>query len=221
LDKRAVVLLSGGIDSLTALAVAKSEGYQCYALSFDYAQRHAVEIDYARCSADSVGVVEHRVVNLGIGAWGGSALTDMDLSVPSRPVDLPSTYVPARNMIFLSVALAWAEVVDAPVIFFGANKQDFTNYPDCRPAFFSAFTDVANLATRFGDQGCEFVIETPLIDCNKADIIRLGLQLGVDYSQAWSCYNPLNGRPCGECDACRLRRQGFAEAGVQDPQLDS
>jgi 7-cyano-7-deazaguanine synthase len=216
---RAVVLFSGGIDSATTLAIAQSRGYSCYALSFDYSQRHSIELELARKFIQSSHVSEHRVVKLDIAGWGGSALTDASMDVPTAPGNMPSTYVPARNMIFLSTALAWAEVLSANVIFFGANKQDFANYPDCRPDFFSSFEKTASLATRIGDGGQKIVVETPLIQSDKSEIIGLGLDLNVNYALTWSCYNPQGEDPCLSCDACMMRQQGFAGLNIADPLL--
>jgi 7-cyano-7-deazaguanine synthase len=211
----AVVLFSGGVDSTTLLAWALSQGYRCYALSFYYNQRHKKELDAARVIAQSLLVEEHRVIHLGISDWGGSALTDPDIVVPKEKVAQPSTYVPARNMIFLSAALGWAEVVGAKTIFFGSNKDDYENYPDCRPAFFSAFSATANVATR----GDGYLVKAPFVEFNKSEIIRMGDKLGVDFGLTWSCYNPQGVEPCRLCDACRLRKQSFVEAGVLDPLL--
>jgi 7-cyano-7-deazaguanine synthase len=220
----AVVLLSGGLDSATALAVARRDGFRCHALTIAYGQRHALEIDAARRVADSLGVSDHRIMQLDLRAFGGSALT-ADLPVPTgrsqeeMASGIPITYVPARNTIFLSLALAWAEVLGAFDLFIGVNAIDYSGYPDCRPEFVRAFERLANLATRAGVEGKgTFRIHTPLIDRSKADIIRLGGSLGVDYSLTLSCYNPgPEGAACGECDSCRLRRAGFEAAGVPDP----
>jgi 7-cyano-7-deazaguanine synthase len=217
--KKAVVLTSGGLDSTTLLAIAKSEGYHCYTLSFDYGQRHRAELVAAkRCSAD-LGAAEHKVVGLDLRAIGGSALTDDAIDVPEQESEgIPVTYVPARNTVFLSIALGWAEVLDARDIFIGVNAVDYSGYPDCRPAFVEAFERVANLATKSGVEGRELHIRTPLIDLSKAEIIRRGLELGVDYSLTVSCYQADEaGRACGKCDSCRLRRAGFQAAGVPDP----
>lgn len=218
---RAIVLLSGGLDSTTTLAWAHGEGYSCYALSIDYGQRHAVELTAARRAAAVWGVVRHQVVPLDMRWVGGSALTDSGIEVPSRPSDgIPVTYVPARNTIFLALALGWAEVLGAHDIFIGANAVDYSGYPDCRPAFLSSFEATANLATKAGIEGHSFRIRAPLIAMSKAEIIRTGLRLGVDYAGTVSCYSPdAEGRPCGQCDSCRLRAKGFADAGVTDPAL--
>ncbi len=222
--RRAVVLLSGGLDSATALAVARAEGYRCHALSFDYGQRHAREIESARRVAASLGVEAHLTLRLDLRAIGGSALT-ADIAVPkSRSAEaigagIPVTYVPARNTIFLSHALAWAEVLGAQDIFIGVNVLDASGYPDCRPEYVEAFERLANLATQAGVEGkSRFRIHTPLITLTKAGIIRRGTDLGVDFSLTWSCYAPeADDRACGQCDACLLRKKGFAEAGLPDP----
>ena len=217
--KKAVVLVSGGLDSATTLAIARSEGYDCYALSFDYGQRHRVELTAAAEVARTLGAVEHRVMPLDLRLFGGSALTDDSIDVPETPGEgIPVTYVPARNTVFLSLALAWAEVLEAYDIFIGVNAVDYSGYPDCRPEFIAAFEQVANLATKAGVEGHRFQIHTPLIDLSKAQIIAAGVQKGVDYGKTLSCYNPdPAGRACGVCDSCRLRAAGFAEAGVPDP----
>lgn len=219
MTRRAVVLLSGGLDSATALAVARSQGYACHALSVDYGQRHASELEAARAVASQLGAVEHRVVHLDMGQFGGSALTDPGLAVPTTPTTgIPVTYVPARNTVMLSLALGWAEVLEADAIFLGVNAVDYSGYPDCRPEFIEAFARVANLATRRGVEGHPITIEAPLIDLTKAEIIQLGSRLGVDYALTVSCYQADGrGRACGVCDSCRFRRQGFREAGVPDP----
>ena len=220
---RAVVLLSGGLDSTTALAVARSEGFELYALSVDYGQRHRVELERAAAVAKAMGVVEHRTVTLDLRQIGGSALT-ADIAVPKdrSPDDMghgvPVTYVPARNTILLGVALGFAEVVGAFDIFIGANVLDYSGYPDCRPEFLSAFESLANLATKAGVEGGRFRVHSPLLKMTKAEIIREGVTLGVDYAMTLSCYDPdPRGRACGTCDSCQLRRKGFAEAGVPDP----
>ncbi len=223
---KAVCLLSGGVDSATALAVARRDGFETYALSFDYSQRHHVELEAASRVAAQLGVKDHKILKIDLRAFGGSALT-ADLAVPkSRRRDemetgIPITYVPARNTVFLSLALAWAEVLGAYDIFIGVNAVDYSGYPDCRPDFISAFEQVANLATRAGlehpgrPEG--FRIHTPLIKLTKAGIIRLGLELGVDFSLSHSCYDPVETKACGLCDSCLIRRSGFAEAGLEDP----
>jgi len=217
--KKAIVLLSGGLDSATCLAMAKDQGYECYALSFDYGQRHHAELAAAQRVAQSFGVVAHKVVQLGLREIGGSALTDQTIDVPTTPSEgIPVTYVPARNTVFLSLALGWAEVLGAFDIFIGVNAVDYSGYPDCRPEFIEAFEKVANLATKAGVEGGRFHIHTPLIDLSKADIVRQGTVLGVDYSQTVSCYAAdEEGYACGECDSCRLRAAGFAAAGLVDP----
>ncbi len=225
-SKRAVVLLSGGLDSATVLAVAKNEGYEPYALSFSYGQRHAWELQAAKRVAASIGVVEHRTVDFDLRAFGGSALTS-DIAVPKGRTTqemtgaIPVTYVPARNTIFLSFALAWAEVLGASDIFLGVNALDYSGYPDCRPEYIAAFEAMANLATRAGVEGRQAIkIHTPLIALSKAEIIRLGCGLGVDYSLTSSCYDPSpSGVPCGQCDSCLLRQKGFRENGIEDPLL--
>jgi len=219
MSTRAVVLLSGGLDSATALAIARAEGFTLYAMSFRYGQRHSAELDAARAVAQQQQVAEHRVVNIDLSAFGGSALTDPDIDVPEEPGEgIPVTYVPARNTIFLSYALAWAEVLEADAIFIGVNAVDYSGYPDCRPEFIRAFEIMANLATKRAVEGHGINIRTPLIDWPKADIIERGTALGVDYGLTLSCYQPdAEGRACGTCDSCRLRAQGFADAGVPDP----
>jgi 7-cyano-7-deazaguanine synthase len=218
-ERNAVVLLSGGLDSATALAIARDEGYACYALSMDYGQRHNAELAAARRVARQAGVTEHKVIRLDLSAFGGSALTDSTIAVPEQPsTDIPVTYVPARNTIFLSVALGWAEVLGARDIFIGVNAVDYSGYPDCRPEYIAAFERLSRLATRAGVEGAEFHIRAPLIEMSKAGIIRTGTALGVDYAQTVSCYSAdAAGRACGRCDACRLRAAGFADAGVPDP----
>jgi 7-cyano-7-deazaguanine synthase len=218
--ERAVVLLSGGLDSATTLAIARERGYACYALSLDYGQRHRAELDAAAQVSRALGAVEHRTLRIDLGGIGGSALTDASIAVPESPqVGIPVTYVPARNTVMLSFALGWAEVLSAPRIFIGVNAVDYSGYPDCRPAFVAAFERVANLATKAAVEGTlKFEIATPLIDLTKAQIIRRGLELGVDFSLTVSCYQAdCAGRACGRCDACRLRRDGFKAAGVPDP----
>jgi 7-cyano-7-deazaguanine synthase len=221
----AVVLLSGGLDSATVLAVARSQGYACHALSFDYGQRHRHELEAAARVSKSLGAVEHRVCQLDLRVFCRSALTS-EIEVPKDRAEsemstgIPITYVPARNTIFLSVALGWAEVLGAHDLFLGVNAVDYSGYPDCRPEFISAFEQLANLATKAGVEGTRFQIHTPLIQLTKAQIIELGNQLGVDYGQTHSCYDPSpEGVPCGHCDSCQLRAKGFAEAGLSDPAL--
>ena len=218
--RRAVVLVSGGLDSATCLAIARAEGYACHALSFAYGQRHTVEVGAAARVAAALGAIEHRVMHIDLASFGGSALTDPAIPVPESPVSgIPVTYVPARNTVFLSYALAWSEVLGAHDIFIGVNAVDYSGYPDCRPEYIAAFERMANLATRAGVEGLvPLFIRTPLIQLSKADIIRQGRVLGVDYSLTVSCYQPdQEGRACGRCDACRIRRSGFAEAELPDP----
>lgn len=217
----AVVLLSGGLDSTTCLAMAKAAGFACYALSFRYGQRSAQEIVFAERIARANGVMEHKVIDLDLSQIGGSALTDHRIAVPESPTSgIPVTYVPARNTVFLSIALGWAEVVGADAIYTGVNAVDYSGYPDCRPEYIAAFEKMANLATRAGVEGHRLRIETPLIQLSKAQIIQAGLTLGVDYSLTVSCYQANDaGQACGRCDACRLRRQGFTDAGITDPTL--
>lgn len=217
--RRAVVLISGGLDSATALAIARSEGYACYGLSFDYGQRHRVELVRARQVAEHLGVQEHKVIALDLRQFGGSALTDDAIAVPGHPSEgIPVTYVPARNTIFLSLALGWAEVLGATDLFIGVNAVDYSGYPDCRPAFVEAFETLANLATRAGVEGARFQVHAPLIHMTKAEIINTGSRLGVDYSKTLSCYDPdAEGSACGVCDSCRLRAAGFQAAGIPDP----
>ena len=229
---KAVVLLSGGIDSTTTLAIARDNGFICFALSFDYNQRHRFELEAAANVAKAFGVSDHRVVNIDLRAFGGSALTDdidvpKDRPLPSPPTplpegegseDIPITYVPARNTIFLSFALAYAEVLSATDIFIGVNAIDYSGYPDCRPQYIKAFETMSNLATKMGVEGQRITIHTPLIDLTKAQIIKRGIDLGVDYSLTFSCYDPqTDDRPCGHCDSCLLRTEGFRQAGVADP----
>jgi 7-cyano-7-deazaguanine synthase len=216
----AVVLVSGGLDSATCLAIARAEGYDCYALSFAYGQRHEAELASAARIARALGACEHRVMRIDLAMFGGSALTDTGIAVPEAPTaDIPVTYVPARNTVFLSLALAWSEVLGAHDIFIGVNAVDYSGYPDCRPAFVEAFERMANLATRAGIEDAQpLAIRAPLIALSKSDIIRRGLALGVDYALTVSCYQAdAQGRACGRCDSCRLRREGFAAAGVPDP----
>lgn len=220
---RAVVLVSGGLDSATTLAIAKSEGYQCFALSFNYGQRHLSELKAAERVARAMGIAEHKTIQLGLGDIGGSALTEAGIDVPIggvKPDTIPVTYVPARNTVFLSLALGWAEVLGAQDIFIGVNAVDYSGYPDCRPAFIAQFEKLANLATKAGVEGAQWHIHTPLIDLSKADIIRRGAELGVDYAQTVSCYDAdIKGRACGVCDSCRLRAEGFASCNVPDPTI--
>jgi len=217
--KRAVVLLSGGLDSSTCLAIARDQGYEVLALSFDYGQRSSSELQAARSFAALSGVLQHHVISLGIGALGGSALTDHALAVPEiESSGVPVTYVPARNTIFLSYALALAEVAEAQAIFIGVNARDYSGYPDCRPEFIKAFEAMANLATKAAIEGRPIAIEVPLIAMSKAEIIRAGVALGVDYALTVSCYQAdAQGRACGRCDSCRFRQKGFLEAGIADP----
>ncbi len=218
-DKRAVVLLSGGLDSATVLAIARDQGYRCHALSMAYGQRHAAELAAAARVAHALRAEEHKVVSIGLDSIGGSALTDSAIDVPETMGEgIPVTYVPARNTVFLSLALGWAEVLGAHDIFIGVNAVDYSGYPDCRPRFIAAFEKLANLATKEGVEGRPFHIHTPLIDLTKAEIIRRGTALGVDYGLTVSCYQANGaGEACGVCDSCRLRAKGFAEAGVPDP----
>jgi 7-cyano-7-deazaguanine synthase len=221
--KRAVVLLSGGLDSSTAVAICRNEGYEIYALSFRYGQRHEREVAAAKKIAIALGVREHRVAEIDLRIFGGSALTDT-IDVPKNRAEseiasgVPVTYVPARNTIFLSYALAWAEVLGASDIFIGVNALDYSGYPDCRPEFITAFENLANLATKSGVEGQRFRIHAPLISLSKAEIIRRGTELGIDFSLTHSCYDPTtDGRACGRCDSCQIRLKGFREAGLQDP----
>lgn len=219
-NPRAVVLLSGGLDSATTLAIARAEGFDCYCLSLDYGQRHRAELDAAARVAKALGACEHRILHLALGGFGGSALTDNAIAVPVDGVQpgIPVTYVPARNTIMLSLALAWAEVLCSRDLFVGVNAVDYSGYPDCRPDYIAAFENMANLATKAGVEGATLTIHAPLIDLSKAEIIRRGNALKVDYSMTVSCYQAdAEGRACGVCDSCRLRRQGFADAGVTDP----
>lgn len=216
----AVVLLSGGLDSATCLAVARADGFRCHALSFDYGQRHAAELSAAARVAMVLGAVGHRVMRIDLAAFGGSALTDPQLVVPEAPTaGIPITYVPARNTVFLALALAWSEVLGAQDIYIGVNAVDYSGYPDCRPGFIAAFEAMANVATRAGVEGtARLRVRAPLIDSSKAEIIRRGTALGVDYSLTVSCYQADDsGAACGRCDACRLRRAGFEAAGIVDP----
>jgi len=221
---RAVVLLSGGLDSYTAAAVAKRDGFELYALSINYGQRHVQELDAARAVAASLGVTQRLELDLDLTRIGGSALTSSQIDVPKdQPIDpavIPNTYVPARNTIFLSLAMGWAEVLGAADIYIGVNALDYSGYPDCRPEFIAAFEQMARLATKAGVEGQALKIHTPLIDLSKGGIIRLGLSLGLDYGLTHSCYDPRpDGRPCGHCDSCRLRAAGFEEVGAIDPLI--
>lgn len=220
--KKAVVLLSGGLDSATAMAIARSKGFTIFALSFDYHQRHAVELESARNVAKSLGAARHLVISFDMSQIGGSALTSMNIDVPKDSSDticIPITYVPARNTIFLSFALGWAETLGADDIFIGANAVDYSGYPDCRPEYLRAFERMANLATKASVEGrSRFLIHAPLLSMTKAEIIKKGVELGVDYGLTWSCYDPQSdGTPCGKCDSCSFRKKGFQEAGVIDP----
>lgn len=219
-SKHAVVLVSGGLDSATVLAIARAEGYLCHALSFDYGQRHRAELQAADRVATALGAMEHRTMRIDFAGIGGSALTDNNIAVPEvAQAGIPVTYVPARNTVFLSLALGWAEVLNSADIFIGVNAVDYSGYPDCRPAFIRAFEQLANLATKAGVEGSsQFKVRAPLIDLTKAQIIQRGLQLGVDFSQTVSCYQAdSEGRACGRCESCRLRREGFQAAGMVDP----
>jgi len=217
--KRAVILLSGGLDSVTVLAIAKEQGFECYTLSFNYGQRHDVELIAAEKLSKQMGAKEHKVIPIDLRAIGGSALTDDAIDVPDHLEDgIPVTYVPARNTVFLSISLGWAEVLSAEAIFLGVNAVDYSGYPDCRPEFINAFEKLANLATKAGVEGQKLTVHTPLISMTKSEIIKQGIQLGIDYSQTVSCYQADNeGRACGHCDSCHFRRQGFEQAGVEDP----
>ena len=219
MQKKAIILLSGGLDSITVLALAKQQGYICYALSFDYGQRHNAELIAAAQIAKYYQVIDHKIIKLGLGSIGGSALTDENIAVPNKPqAGIPVTYVPARNTIFLSFALGWAEVLNLTDIFIGVNAVDYSGYPDCRPEFITASQKLANLATKAGVNGNFFTIHTPLISLSKAEIIKQGIALGVDYRQTVSCYSAdEQGQACGVCDACRIRITGFSEANVKDP----
>jgi len=217
--KNAVVLLSGGLDSATVLAMACAQGFRCYALSVDYGQRHYAELAAAQRVAQTLGAYEHRVINIDLTGFGGSALTDNNIAVPQQPTEgIPLTYVPARNTIMLSLAMAWAEVLQARDIFIGVNAVDYSGYPDCRPDYIEAFQRMANLATRAAVEGHPLAVHAPLLHMSKAEIIRQGIALGVDYMQTVSCYQADEfGHACGVCDSCRLRRAGFVAAGVNDP----
>ena len=217
--KNAVVLLSGGLDSATVMAVAKQQGYHCYALSVDYGQRHSAELVAAERIAQALGAIEQRVINVDLTVFGGSALTDNRIAVSEQPTTgIPLTYVPARNTIMLSLALAWAEVLQAQDIFIGVNAVDFSGYPDCRPDYILAFETMANLATKAAIEGDRVTVHAPLLHLSKADIIKLGIELSVNYEMTVSCYQAsFDGRACGVCDSCRLRHAGFKSAGVEDP----
>lgn len=218
-EKKAVILLSGGLDSATVVAMAREQGYSCYSMSFDYGQRHRSELQAAERVARQLGVVEHKVIGMNLGGIGGSALTDSSIDVPQSPTTgIPVTYVPARNTVFLALALGWAEVLEAQDIFIGVNAVDYSGYPDCRPEFVEAFERVANLATKMGVEGQSIRIQAPLQMMSKAEIVQAGSRLGVDYGLTVSCYlADDDGRACGKCDSCRLRSAGFAAAGVVDP----
>ena len=219
---KAIVLLSGGLDSTTTLAIAKSEGFDCYALSFDYGQKQISELISAKNIAKQFGVVEHRIMSISLADIGGSALTDSNIDIPkyNESSEIPITYVPARNTVFLSFALAWAEVIGSQSIFIGVNALDYSGYPDCRPEYIKAYEVMANLATKQSIEGTKLNIHTPLIHLTKAKIITKGLSLGIDYSKTTSCYQAnSDGEACGECDACVLRRNGFDEANVEDPTM--
>ncbi len=216
---KAVILLSGGLDSATTMAIAKHQGYECFALSFNYGQRHAAELSAAAKIAEAFAIAEHKTIDLDLTQIGGSALTDNTIDVPELPTEgIPVTYVPARNTIFLSYALAWAEVLNINDIFIGVNAVDYSGYPDCRPDYIDAFERMANLATRSGVEGTRLTLHTPLIDLSKAEIIQQGTKLGVDYALTISCYQiDVHGNACGMCDSCRFRKEGFVNAGIPDP----
>ena len=217
--KRAVVLLSGGLDSVTALAMAREQGFECYTLSFNYGQRHHAELNDAKTLSSQNGAVAHKVIDIDLSAIGGSALTDQTIDVPEHYEEgIPVTYVPARNTVFLSIALGWAEVLSAQAIFVGVNAVDYSGYPDCRPEFVAAFEQLANVATKAGVEGQKLTVHAPLMTMTKADIIQQGTRLGIDYGQTISCYQAdADGRACGKCDSCRFRQQGFEQAGLDDP----
>lgn len=219
MSDKAVVLVSGGLDSSTVLALALQQGYRCYTLSFDYGQRHRSELEAAKRVSELMKVEEHKIIRLDLGTIGGSALTDTTIDVPEQETaGIPVTYVPARNTVFLSIALGWAEVIEADTIFLGVNAVDYSGYPDCRPEYISSFEAMANLATRAGVEGKKLSIQAPLIDMTKGEIISAGASLGVDYSQTVSCYQAsIEGLACGKCDSCRLRIEGFNQAGISDP----
>ncbi len=220
-NKKAIVLLSGGLDSTTTLAIAQSKGYTCYALSFRYGQRHSIELAAAKKVAQALKVVEHKIFDIDLSVFKGSALTDDNIDIPkSSAAGIPVTYVPARNTVFLSISLAWAEVLHIQDLFIGVNAVDYSGYPDCRPEYIKAYQYMANLATKAGVEGQKLVIHTPLISLSKAEIIKLGNDLGVDYSLTVSCYSAdKQGRACGMCDSCRFRKQGFIDAGIADPTI--
>ena len=219
MSDKAVVLVSGGLDSSTVLALALQQGYRCYTLSFDYGQRHRSELEAAKRVSELMKVEEHKIVRLDLGTIGGSALTDTTIDVPEQETaGIPVTYVPARNTVFLSIALGWAEVLEADTIFLGVNAVDYSGYPDCRPEYISSFEAMANLATRAGVEGKKLSIQAPLIDMTKGEIVSAGASLGIDYSQTVSCYQAsIEGLACGKCDSCRLRIEGFNQAGISDP----
>ena len=218
---KAIVLISGGLDSSVTLAIAKNLGFDCYGLSFDYKQRHISELNAAKNIARAIGVTEHKIINIDLTQIGGSALTDNKIAVPIKPSDgIPITYVPARNTLFLSYAIAWAEIINACNIFIGVNIVDYSGYPDCRPEYIKAFEKLASLATKAGTEGIKFNIHTPLIKLNKAEIIKKGVSLNTDFSLTVSCYQAdKEGRACGVCDSCRFRRDGFTNANVSDPTI--
>ena len=215
----AVVLVSGGLDSATCLAIARAQGYDCYALSFNYGQRSSSELHAAKKVADSIGVIEHKIIELNIGELGGSALTDEEIEVPEAESEgIPVTYVPARNTLFLSYALAWAEVIGANSIFIGVNALDYSGYPDCRPEYIAAFQNLMDIATKTSVEGKHITLETPLINLSKAEIIKSGQSLSIDFGETVSCYQAMgDGSACGKCDSCRFRMKGFYDAGVEDP----
>jgi 7-cyano-7-deazaguanine synthase len=217
--KRAVVLLSGGLDSVTALAMARERGFECYTLSFNYGQRHYAELKAAKVLSSQNGAIEHKVIEIDLSGIGGSALTDPNIAIPELYEEgIPVTYVPARNTVFLSIAMGWAEVLSAQAIFVGVNSVDYSGYPDCRPEFITAFEQLANVATKAGVEGQKLTIETPLMTMTKANIIQQGIRLGIDYSQTISCYQAdHDGKACGKCDSCRFRQQGFEQASIVDP----
>lgn len=217
---KAVVLVSGGLDSATVLAIARRDGFECHSLSFDYGQRHRAELDAARNVSHRLGALNHKIVSLDLRSIGGSALTDDEIAVPEAETSsgIPATYVPARNTVFLAIALGWAEVLGAQHIFIGVNAVDYSGYPDCRPEFVAAFERLANLATRSGVEGRSLHVHAPLVALTKAEVIRCGIGLGIDYGSTVSCYQAtVTGLACGRCDSCRLRKNGFAQAGVADP----